>query len=436
MSSAPTNPVPLVEPIARSVCVPDAAGGASCEWYHGLWQYLRLFKLVGTPERHAAFFHRWLGDSSARPTRPRILISGTADYAILAHVIRGVRAAGAEPDITVIDRCPTPLSLCGWYAARNGIAIETQAAEVLDYEAAEPFDAICTHSFLPQFAPDTRPEIVSHWSSLLRPRGRVITNASIRTEQQKGPFGFGAEEAAAFCATVRREAEKVSGTIGCDPDDLAGLSPFTLESVPHYPVRGPEATKGAVIFSHGRSRIVDTAKVVGVPMYFRPLHGAAWDVIALKRPAANDNREAATRYLLQAIDQLRARGYERIVLAGQSAGGWASIDAAGKVKVHAVLATAPAAHGTDPDSVVQGTTAFGKLLRRLKPTRVMIFFFTNDPHQTAGRGAIANEILKTKEIPYEVIDQPRGLAGHYAHDRKYFASRFGQRIKKFIDGSL
>ena len=75
----------------------------------------------------------------------------------------------------------------------------------------------------------------------LRYCGRAAASSPTpRSERQKGPVGYGAEEAAAFCATVRREAEKVSGTTGCDPDDLAGLAERYAERRRSYSFHAPD----------------------------------------------------------------------------------------------------------------------------------------------------------------------------------------------------
>ncbi|MDA0238721.1 MAG: hypothetical protein O3A84_01675 [Proteobacteria bacterium] len=217
---------------------------------------------------------------------------------------------------------------------------------------------------------------------------------------------------------------------------IAGCSQtqfFSLDKVTKYPVYGPAKADGVVIYNHGRSRTVDTAAVSRIPNYLEPLYQSNWDLLLLKRPVTGDNRNDATNYLLAAIKQVRDQGYKRIILAGQSAGGWASIDAARKEKVHAIIATSPAAHGTNDTSVKMGTVAFGDILNDIKETKVMLFFFNRDPFQTADRGKIAKRILGDRKIEHRIIDHPRGLSGHGAYRRKYFTSRYGPQIRDFVD---
>lgn len=58
-----------------------------CAWFHGLWQVLRLLGLNTTPEHHARFFRERLRRECRALDRPRVLISGTADYSLLAHLL-------------------------------------------------------------------------------------------------------------------------------------------------------------------------------------------------------------------------------------------------------------------------------------------------------------------------------------------------------------
>lgn len=217
-------------------------------------------------------------------------------------------------------------------------------------------------------------------------------------------------------------------TAGCSQTQY-----FSLDSVTKYPVYGPEKAQGVVIYNHGRSWTIDTAAIARIPSYLRPLYLANWDMLLLRRPITGDNRHDATNYLLAAIKQARAQGYKRIVLAGQSAGGWASIDAARKEKVHAIIATAPAAHGTNLTSVKMGTVAFCDILNDINETKVALIFFNRDPYQTKDRGKIAKRILSDRKIEHRIIDHPRGLSGHGAYRRKYFTSRYGPQIRDFVD---
>jgi SAM-dependent methyltransferase len=160
---------------------------------------LRLRGLNTTPEHHAAFFRRWLRKAGRRP---RVLISGTADYSLLAQILPVV---GKEARVTVLDRCATPLALNRWYARREGMRISTRHADILDYRPRERFDVICTHSFLGQFPPRRRARLLARWHDMLHPGGQVLTINRLRPGAPPGRLGFSRAQAAAFEALVGEE---------------------------------------------------------------------------------------------------------------------------------------------------------------------------------------------------------------------------------------
>jgi len=196
---------PLAHRLALHKCG-AAPNGGTCVWSHGLWQYLRLFGLITTPDRQANFyadvFAAAAADAAARGKTARVLISGAADYGMLAQVLRAFRAAGSLPAVTVLDACETPLELCRWYAAREGCVIETRHSNVLDYTTAERFDVVCTHSFLGQFDAGDRARLAAKWFALLNPGGRAATVNRIRPGRAGDYIRFTEEQAALFLQEV------------------------------------------------------------------------------------------------------------------------------------------------------------------------------------------------------------------------------------------
>lgn len=210
-------------------------GGRRCSWYHGAWQYLRLFDMVSSPSWHKSFYHLELvqaleecarrgteaaGDSrSAEPAGgPRVLITGAADYSMLAYVIDAwsrTRAAKFdlcdEPDIHVLDICPTPLLACRWYATTvANRAIETHECDLREdtdvkrlYESTGPFDLIVTDAFLTRFDHDGARAVMRHWSDLLAPGGKVVT--TVRLHAADGPYQ-GPDEISEFTQRARLKA--------------------------------------------------------------------------------------------------------------------------------------------------------------------------------------------------------------------------------------
>ena len=107
---------PLAWRLAPQLCRKDPATGENCAWYHGMWQVLRLMELASSAAQRVEFYRDAIQGSCAGTQTPRILISGAADYAMLAVVIAAFDDRGATPAITVIDHCETPLHLSRWYA--------------------------------------------------------------------------------------------------------------------------------------------------------------------------------------------------------------------------------------------------------------------------------------------------------------------------------
>jgi SAM-dependent methyltransferase len=198
----------------------------NCAWFHGAWQVLRRLGLNTTPEHHASFFRRWLAGQTPR----RVLVSGAADYGMLARI------ASPALRITVLDRCPTPLALNRWYARRRGIRIATARADILEYRAPQRFDVICTHSFLGQFTPRRRVRLLEAWHALLRPGGLVLTVNRLRPGAGTRWLGFSPEQSALLQRLARRRA----AAVGAPPSRLAELARDYAGRMGAWPIRSEQ----------------------------------------------------------------------------------------------------------------------------------------------------------------------------------------------------
>jgi SAM-dependent methyltransferase len=149
-------------------------GDDHCGALHGAWTDLRRLGLAAEPARHAGFYAQTLG-AYARSGHSRVLVAGCADSGMLEIVDQAWRAAPARLDVTVGDRCPTPLLLCAWYGARVGLPVRSAMAELAEWRDADPFDVVCTHSLLAYGDAAWRRRLVGNWSRSLRPGGVVVT---------------------------------------------------------------------------------------------------------------------------------------------------------------------------------------------------------------------------------------------------------------------
>jgi len=211
---------------------------------------------------------------------------------------------------------------------------------------------------------------------------------------------------------------------------------FVLE--PAFPERaalGPEHALGAVIWNHGKppTRGADGDML---PFYLDRLRDAGWDVFRLDRDWGSDNLVLSPAALRDKIDALYARGYRKLVLAGQSYGAWISLMvAASGPPIHAVIAAAPAAFGRYPDSRIFRRNAddLYPILKRVRNTRVMLLLFQGDPYDPGDRATPAREILDEDGVDNAVIAYPPGWTGHGAANWHGFATRFGPCMARFVD---
>jgi len=199
---------------------------------------------------------------------------------------------------------------------------------------------------------------------------------------------------------------------------------------------GPGTAKGAVIWSHGRSTTSEDS-LSPTPYYMSGLHDAGWDTFRLNRMRETDTLQESTRQLVRTVQDLRRRGYGKVVLAGQSFGAFISLMAAdASDDVHAVVATAPAAFGSFSDfydSWRANASRLYPLLETVRHARVMLFYFHGDDFDPGGRGDRSRAILSSHRIENLVIDQPPFLTGHWAASTGLFVRRFGTCIRNFIE---
>jgi SAM-dependent methyltransferase len=236
---------PLARELAATHCrpLPSLAGG--CAWYHGFWQDLRRLGIAKTSGGQGAFLVDTLRSLARAGESPRVLVSGSADYSMPAHALAAYRAEGARLQLTVVDRCETPLALCRWYAsreeaARHGAALSTYRADILAHVGPEPVDVVFTNSFLGSFAPADRPRLAAAWHRLLRPGGRLAFTNRLRPGAGTGPLGFEAEQARGFVEAARREAAARRDALGLDPEETAQRAQAYAERYRSHPVRSAD----------------------------------------------------------------------------------------------------------------------------------------------------------------------------------------------------
>lgn len=195
---------------APQLCRPE------CLSYHRVWQYLRRLGIITSIRTNTDFLlqvFRRVADE-----HPRVLVSGTADYGMLAHLHD---AYGARPlDVTVLDLCATPLMLNGWFGRRVGRAVRLVQHDAATFTHDVPFDLIVTHNFLGRFAPAGRRALIANWARLLRSGGIVVTTQRVRPRGREGESSYRPAEVDAVVARVAAAAA-VAGLVNPGPEALA-----------------------------------------------------------------------------------------------------------------------------------------------------------------------------------------------------------------------
>jgi dienelactone hydrolase len=210
-------------------------------------------------------------------------------------------------------------------------------------------------------------------------------------------------------------------------------------AVPEQAPLGPDRASGAVIWAHGLS-LNDEDSRAPTPPYIKALADQGWDAFRLNRLREAESLSGTAARLAKAARDLRAQGYTRIGLAGQSFGAFAALAAAAEDGVaDAVIATAPAAYGSFSESF--GTwranaTELYRLLRQIGETPVMLVYFHGDSYDPGGRADASRAILAGRRARDLIIDQPADLIGHSAAASGLFARRFATCIGRFIAGFI
>lgn len=187
-----------------------------CGTYHGAWQVLRLLGVLNSMRSDDDFLIAQL-DAAIEGGARRILISGAADYALMARIAAVAGRNQTTVQLTVVDLCETPLELNRWYASRAGMSVELLRTDILKFRNPDSFDLVCTHSFLPFFSPAQRGDLLKVWWECLAPGGAVLTAQRTRPNDNSARHGFSQSQAEALGERAYRLAAEQFDQFGIDP---------------------------------------------------------------------------------------------------------------------------------------------------------------------------------------------------------------------------
>jgi len=235
----------------------------------------------------------------------------------------------------------------------------------------------------------------------------------------------------------------VSPVTSAAPDELAcdqepGNRYYWVErAFCDLPPYGPERAHGLIIWNHGISGTTQSWKAPAPPV-LRLLQFRGWDVIMLKRHhlaetmAGGPLYRTAQRTLQEAAAQ-RKQGYRKIVLAGQSFGGYVSLETADSTDdIDAVVALAPGVRSANASGSLDPSIT-DRILKRVKIGRLMLLFPKDDGvFGNVVRGESAQAILSRRSLPYLLFDETSGISGHGGGHTGRFALRYGLCLSSFL----
>ena len=201
---------------------------------------------------------------------------------------------------------------------------------------------------------------------------------------------------------------------------------------------GPDRARGVVLWAHGRGASGEDSRGRQPQAWLRHLNNAGFDVWRFDRDPAADFTNRAAGWMRADLATLRARGYRRVVVAGQSRGGWnalQALDTPGLAEV--TIAIAPAALASmDEAGQARQMAALRAVVAGARPggqARVAVANFRDDPFDGLPEDrAEALRALAPGAAAFLLIDRPDGLAGHSAGASSAFAFRFGPCLLRFV----
>lgn len=246
--------------------------------------------------------------------------------------------------------------------------------------------------------------------------------------------------------SCNRDTRQHCRVLSVNDRDMAGRDPLSLPETggpplgplnpaPHYPIRGPVKAAGILIWSHGVLTGSDNTR--HPPQgYVNRFRDASYDVYKFDRRWPSHGKDLGT--LRSAVEAVRQAGYRRVVLAGQSAGAWLSLEAAAEgAPVDGVIAAAPARFGKDVSSARREKNR-DELIPVLEAAAnrdlpVAIMFFADDDYDPGGRSQqVQTVVSRATRARIMLIDGPLGITGHGGSGSSKFVLEYGACLAEFL----
>jgi pimeloyl-ACP methyl ester carboxylesterase len=227
---------------------------------------------------------------------------------------------------------------------------------------------------------------------------------------------------------------------------VSAAEPYViLPGFDDIPAKGPDAALGLVIWNHGVSGNRDQG-AGPLPGFLRRVAAAGWDIVRIKRDGLQESNwtTGGLRHVARTIEEAesaQARGYKRIVLAGQSYGGAITLEAARHMQVYAIVPSAPGTGvpGTQVGSAAQDSQGTRHLYTSLADGRferaVPILPFADEyALSDPDRGRRTRQILEGRAIAFLPMDDAGAwIAGHGGAYSPLMDFAYGECIVAFLD---
>jgi pimeloyl-ACP methyl ester carboxylesterase len=203
------------------------------------------------------------------------------------------------------------------------------------------------------------------------------------------------------------------------------------------PWHGPTNARGIVIWNHGISGTA--VQYAGpVPSVFRLLQSRGWDVVKIARNNLGESSMEQSLYrgvqrTMEEITARRREGYARVILAGQSFGGYITLDAAESSQdLYGVVAMAPGVTTRGGGGRFDaGTTE--RTLGRLSVERLVLILPRNDQlFNGVARGPGAAAALAGRAGSSLLLDERYDIEEHGGGTTGKFAIKYGLCLVQYV----
>ncbi len=203
------------------------------------------------------------------------------------------------------------------------------------------------------------------------------------------------------------------------------------------PWHGPATAGGIVIWNHGIHGTVGQY-VAPVPPVFRLLQARGWDVVKIARNNLGETggEQSLYRAIQRTAEEIAARrreGYARVVLAGQSFGGYITLDAAESSKdLYGVVAMAPGVRAIGGAGSLDAAVT-ERTIGRLAVDRLVLVFPRGDSlFGSMDRGPGAAKVLARRKGSFLLLDEKHDIVDHGGGTTGKFAVQYGLCVVRYL----